>query len=191
MSMFILGLILFFGIHMVRIVAGPWRSRQIARLGEMPWKGIYSLLSLAAFGLMLWGYGQTRAAPELWLTPLWARHLAALLTLPVFVLVLAAYVPGNHFKAALGHPMLAGIKLWALAHLLCNARLGDLLLFGSFLAWSVLAFVACRRRDRAAGVRYRAGSMGASALVLVLGLGTWAGFAFYGHSWLIGVRPFV
>ena len=190
MGILILGLVLFFGIHMVRIVAGPWRSSQIARLGEKPWKGIYTVVSLTGFGLMLWGYGQTRAEPELWLMPLWTRHLAALLTLPAFVLLVAAYVPRNHFKAAVGHPMLAGVKLWALAHLLCNTRLGDLLLFGAFLAWSVAAFVACRRRDRAEGVRYSAGTVGGSALVLVLGVGAWAGFALYGHAWLIGMRPF-
>lgn len=190
MGILILGLVLFFGIHMVRIVAGPWRSRQIARMGEKPWKGIYTVVSLAGFGLMLWGYGQTRVESELWLMPLWTRHLAALLTLPAFVLLVAAHVPRNHFKAAVGHPMLAGVKLWALAHLLCNARLGDLLLFGTFLAWAVLAFVACRRRDRAEGVRYSAGTVGGSALVLVLGVGAWAGFALYGHAWLIGMRPF-
>jgi uncharacterized membrane protein len=190
MDMLVLGLVLFFGIHMVRIVAGPWRSRQIERMGAMPWKGIYSVISLAGFGLMLWGYGQTRAAPELVLMPLWTRPLAALLTLPAFVLLVAAYVPRNHFKAALGHPMLASVKLWSLAHLLCNMRLGDVLLFGSFLAWSVLAFVASRRRDRADGVRYSAGTLGASALVLALGVGAWAWFAMVGHGRLIGIRPF-
>lgn len=184
------GLLLFFGVHMVRIVAGPWRLRQIERLGLNGWKGIYSLISLAGFALLLWGYGQTRGMPELWLLPRFTRHLAALLTLPAFLLLVAAYVPRNHLKAAIGHPMLAGVKLWALAHLLCNARVGDLLLFGTFLAWAVLAFVTSRRRDRAEGVQYAKGTATGTALVLVIGLLAWAGFAVVGHAWLIGVRPF-
>jgi uncharacterized membrane protein len=180
------GLLLFFGIHMVRIVAAPWRTRQIERLGPQAWRGVYSVLSLAGFALMIWGYSQTRGVPDLWQWPRAMRHVAALLTLPAFVLIVAAYVPRNHFKAAIGHPMLAGTKLWALAHLLCNARLGDLLLFGTFLAWAVVAFVASRKRDRAQGTRYAAGSVA----TVVIGVAAWAGFALVGHGWLIGVRPF-
>lgn len=184
------GLLLFFGIHMVRIVAAPWRTRQIERLGPLAWRGVYSVLSLVGFALMIWGYSQTRGVPDLWQWPRAMRHVAALLTLPAFVLITAAYVPRNHFKAAIGHPMLAGTKLWALAHLLCNARMGDLLLFGTFLAWAVVAFVASRKRDRAAGTRYAPGSVGGSVATVVIGVAAWAGFAMVGHGWLIGVRPF-
>lgn len=190
MAILVFGLLLFFGIHLVNVVAGPWRSRQIASFGLNAYKGIYSLISLAGFILMIWGYSQARDAAELWLLPRFTRHLAALFTLPAFVLLVAAYVPGNHLKAKIGHPMLAGVKLWALAHLLCNARPGDVLLFGTFLAWSVLTFVCCRRRDRAQGVQYRAGNIGATLTTIGIGALAWAGFAFFGHAWLIGVRPF-
>ncbi len=190
MTILLLGLLVFFSVHSVRIVADGWRSRQIARLGESRWKGLYSLASLAGLVLIVWGYGLARTAPELWIPPLWTRHLAALLTLPAFVLLAAAYVPGSRIKALIGHPMLAGVKLWALAHLLANGRPGDVLLFGALLAWSVIAFIAARRRDRTAGTHYAPGSASGDALVVAVGLSAWALFAFYGHAWLIGVRPF-
>ena len=190
MTLLLLGLLLFFGAHAIRIVAAPWRARQIARLGENRWKGLYSLVSLAGLALMVWGYGLTRAAPELWHHPVWTRHLAALLTLPAFVLLVATYVPGSRIKAWIGHPMLAGVKLWALAHLLANSRPGDLLLFGAFLVWAVIAFIAARRRDRAANTRYPAGKTSGDVLVVAIGLSAWVLFALYGHAWLVGVRPF-
>ncbi len=190
MTILLLGLLIFFSAHSVRIVADGWRSRQLARLGENRWKGLYTLVSLAGLGLIVWGYGFTRAAPELWNQPVWTRHLAALLTLPAFVLLTAAYVPGSRIKAAIGHPMLAGVKLWALAHLLANGRPGDVLLFGAFLGWSVIAFISSRRRDRAAGVRTAPGNASGDALVVAVGLSAWVLFAFYGHAWMIGARPF-
>jgi uncharacterized membrane protein len=190
MEALVLGLLIFLGAHSVRIFADGWRSRQIARMGENRWKGLYSLLSLVGLVLIVWGYGQTRAAPDLWTPPVWTRHVAALLTLPAFVLLAAAYVPRNHMKAAIGHPMVAGVKLWALAHLLANGRPGDVVLFGAFLVWAVLDFVSSRRRDRAAGTTYPAGTLSGDLLAVAIGLIAWVLFAFYGHQWLIGVRPF-
>ena len=149
MSWLILGLLLFLGLHSVRVFAEPWRLTVRARLGENTWKGLYSLLSLLGLVLVVWGYGLARAQPVvLWTVPAWTRHLAAPLTLLAFVLLVAAYVPGNALKARLHHPMVLGVKLWALAHLLANNTLADLLLFGGFLLWSVLSFRAARARDR-------------------------------------------
>jgi uncharacterized membrane protein len=105
-------------------------------------------------------------------------------------LLIAAYIPANHLKARLGHPMLLGTKFWALAHLLANGRLGDVLLFGSFLLWAALAFSASRKRDRREGKQYPAGKLGNTLAVVLVGSAAWTGFAFYGHAWLIGVRPF-
>lgn len=191
MMYLVVGLLIFLGAHSIHIVAVGWRTRQLARFGEQGWKGIYSIVSLIGFALLVWGYGQTRAAPvDLWQPPLWARDIAALLTLISFVLLAAAYVPGNRIKAALGHPMLAGTKLWAFAHLIANGRLGDLLLFGAFLAWSVAGFIAARRRDCSAGTRYPAAGLARDALVLSVGVLAWGAFAFWGHLWLIGVAPF-
>ena len=191
MTALILGLLLFLGLHSVRILADGWRSRTIARVGEGPWKGVYTLLSLAGLALIVWGFGQARATPTvLWATPVWARHLAALLMMVSLVLLAAAYVPGNQIKARLHHPMVLGVKAWAGAHLLANNTLAEWLLFGAFLAWAVLNFRAARQRDRAAGAVYPAGTLGATLVAVLAGLLAWAVLAFWAHGWLIGVRPF-
>ncbi len=191
MTFLILGLIVFLGLHSIRIFADGWRSAQVQRLGEGAWKGIYSLFSLASFGLIVWGFGLARQYPVLlWMPPVGMRHVAGLLMLIAFVLLAAAYVPRNAFKARLHHPMLLAAKVWAFAHLLSNGRLADLVLFGAFLAWAVACFISARKRDRAAGRQYPAGTAGATAATLVIGIAAWAGFAFWLHATLIGVRPF-
>jgi uncharacterized membrane protein len=191
MTMLIAGLVIFLGLHSLRVFAEGWRTRTRERMGVDAWKGLYSVLSLAGLALIVWGYAAARQHPvPLWVPPVWSRHLASLLTLPAFILLLAAYVPGNAFKARLHHPMLLGVKFWALAHLLANGALADLLLFGGFLAWAALAFRAARRRDRADGVAYAAGRWVPTVVTGALGLATWAAFALWAHAAWIGVRPF-
>jgi uncharacterized membrane protein len=191
MSYLVLGLIIFLGAHSVRIFAEDWRARSIARIGPLPWKGIYSLVSIAGFVLIVWGYGQARLTSGLlYDPPLYTRHIASLLMLISFVLVAAAYVPGNHLKAAIGHPMVAGVKLWAFAHLISNGRTAEVILFGAFLAWAIVDFIAARKRDRAAGTRHPAGRAVRTALTVIAGVAAWAAFAMWAHLWLIGVRPF-
>ena len=187
----ILGLVLFLGLQSVRIVAGDWRDAQVARLGLLQWKGVYALVSALGLGLIIWGYGLARAEPVvLWLPPVWTRHVAALLTVPAFILLVAAYLPGSQIKARIGHPMVAGVKIWALAHLLANGNLDDAILFGAFLVWAVASFVSSRRLDRIAGRSYVAQGWSRDAAVAGIGLAAWAGFAFWGHTWLIGAKPF-
>ena len=191
MAVLVLGLVIFLGTHSLRIVADGWRTAQRARLGEMTWKGLYSLVSLAGFALVVWGVALARhQAVPVWLPPPALRHVAALLTLVAFVLILSTYVPGNRIRSALHHPMLLGVQAWALAHLLANGMLHDIVLFGAFLAWSVCCFVSARRRDRAANVAYPAGTTGATAVAVIVGTVIWALFAFWLHGVLIGVRPF-
>jgi uncharacterized membrane protein len=191
MSALILGLLLFFATHSARIFAEDTRARLIARHGLAKWKLAYSLVSAVGFALIVWGYGQARLEPvPLWVPPLWTRHLASLLTLPAFVLVAAAYVPGTLMKAKLGHPMVAGVKLWALAHLIANGTLADLLLFGSFLVWAIADFASARRRDRAARLVPPKGAIGRDAVAVAVGLVAWFAFARYLHLWLFGVAPF-
>ena len=123
MGMLILGLVLFLGVHSTRIVADGWRTAMRARLGGGAWKGLYALLSIAGFVLLVWGYGLARQQPvALWQPPAGMRHVAALLTLIAFVLLAAAYVPRNAIKARLHHPMVLAVKVWALAHLLANGK---------------------------------------------------------------------
>lgn len=191
MTLLILGLVLFLGTHSVRIFAEGWRRATIARLGEGGWKGAYSVLALAGFVLIVWGYGQARLDPVvLWNPPTGMRHLASLLTLASFVLLAAAYVPGNHLKAKLHHPMVLAVKVWALAHLLANQTLADMVLFGAFLVWAVLDFRAARVRDRADGTVYLHGHAGRTVAAVVAGVAGWAVFAFWAHGALFGVRPF-
>lgn len=190
MLVLVSGLVLFLGVHSVRIVADGWRAARIAAMGEGAWKSAFSLVSAVGLVLIVWGYGLSRHAPvELWSAPTWSRHLASLLTLVAFVLIVAAYVRHSRLRAIVGHPMLAGVKLWALAHLLSNGTAADLLLFGSFLVWAILAFRAARRRDRAEGI-VRSGSWSKDLVPVVVGTAGWFVFALYLHGPLIGVRPF-
>jgi len=187
----ILGLAIFLGVHSVRIFAEDWRIRRLSQMGEGAYKGVYSILSVVGFALIIWGFGMARETPQLlWTPPLGLRHAASLLTLIAFVLLVAAYVPGNAFKARLHHPMVLAVKTWALAHLVANGNLAHLILFGAFLAWGVLDYVSARRRDRALGTAYGSSSAGRTGITAALGLAAWAGFAFWGHGLLIGIRPF-
>ncbi|HEU4458285.1 MAG TPA: NnrU family protein [Methylibium sp.] len=191
MLLLLLGLVIFLGAHSTRIVADGWRDGVVARIGAKRWKGLYALVSLVGFVLIVVGYGLARQQPVvLWQPPVWTRHAASLLVLVAFVLLAAPYVKGNAFATRLRHPMLIGTKLWAFAHLLANGTLADLLLFASFLAWAVLCFRSARRRDRAAGLHGTPGDTAATVKTVVAGVVGWAVFAFWLHGALIGVRPF-
>lgn len=188
MTILIVGLLVFLGVHSVRIISDEWRSAQIARIGLNAWKGLYSLVSLAGFALIVWGYGLMRVAPaELWNPPTWMRYPASLLMLASFILLVAAYIPRNRIKAMVGHPMIIGVKVWTFAHLVTNGRLGDVVLFGAFLAWAVLDFRAARQRDRASRKTDAAGTWANAAIAVVIGVAGWVVFARYLHMSLIGV----
>ena len=191
MIVLIIGLLLFLGSHSIKILAPGQRDALVARWGEQKWKGLISLVSLAGFVMLVWGYGQARMEPTwLWVSPVWTRHLAALLMLPAMILLVAAYVPGTHIKSRIGHPMVLATKIWAVAHLFANGTLADLLLFGSFLAWAVMDFIASRRRDRAAGTTYPAVGVSRDAIAVIIGLVLYGAFAGKLHLWLMGVAPF-
>ena len=189
MTLLVLGLILFLGTHCFSMARGR-RAAVIGRIGEGPFKGLYSLLSLAGIVLIAIGYGQYRASGYIpvWDPPVWTRHLALLLVLIAFICVPAAYLPG-HIKHRLKHPMLAGVKIWAFAHLLANGDLGSILLFGSVLAWAVVARISAKRRDVAAqhgGTAAPAGWRN-DILAVVIGTVVYLVFAFWLHPLLIGV----
>lgn len=191
MTILIAGLALFFVTHSIGIAAPEWRAHRVAAMGEKRWKLVYSLVSLVPLALIVWGYGDARSnATLLYAPPPGMRHVTALLTVAGFVLIAAAYVPGTRIKAALGHPMTAGIALWALGHLLANGRLPAVILFGTFLVWSIVTFAVRRGRDRVRDVRYPDGSLAKDAIAVVAGIVLSLVFALFLHGPLIGVRPF-
>jgi len=191
MLVLVVGLVIFLGVHSVSIVAPAWRTATVARLGELPWKGLYSLASAVGLALIVVGYGMARRDPVVLYTPPAAlRHLALVVMLPVFPLLFAAYLPGR-IRAAAKHPFLLAVKLWALAHLLANGMLADVLLFGAFLAWAVVDRISVKRRPAAQTHEAPAAPPGAAndAIALIGGLVVYAVFIFWAHRWIIGVSP--
>ncbi len=148
MAMLVLGLVIFLGLHSTRIVGEGGREKAIARLGEGPWKGVYSLLSLIGFALIIWGFAQARStAPLLWSPPVWARHTALTLMLISFILLGAYIFKKSHFAVAVHHPMVWAVAIWSAGHLLANGSAADLLLFGAFLIWAVADLFSSLGRD--------------------------------------------
>jgi uncharacterized membrane protein len=193
MNTLLLGLLLFLGMHSARIFAEQGRHALQARIGATAFKGLYALVSLLGFYLVLKGYGEARLDPiAVWAPPKGMRHLAVLLMLPAMVLLVAAYIPRNALKNRLKHPMVLSVKVWALAHLSSNGNVADLVLFGSFLVWAVLCFRAARQRDRAAEnelietpgpLRQR------TLLTWGIGIAAWLVLLAGGHTYLVGVSP--
>jgi uncharacterized membrane protein len=191
MTYLIIGLLLFFGVHSVGIVAPAWRDRTAARLGDPMWKALYSLASVIGFVLMVQGYALVRLDPTvLYAPPPWLRHVAALLMLPVFPLLLAAYLPGR-IKAAVKHPMLTATKTWALAHLLVNGTVADVLLFGGFLAWAVADRIAVGKRSAQRRTPGAPPSGLNDVIAVIGGLALYLVFVVWAHQRFIGVPPFL
>ena len=193
MTWLIIGLVLFFGVHSVSIVSRSARDSLMQRLGEGPWKGLYSLVAAAGLVLIVVGYAAARVQPVvLYQPPVWTRHLALLLMLPSLVLLAAAYTNG-HIRRVTQHPMLLATKLWATAHLLANGTLADVLLFGAFLLWAVADRIALKRRAPGAQLGAAAQTakpkVASDLIALLLGLAAYAWLVVQGHAWLIGVSP--
>ncbi|MGB5474721.1 MAG: NnrU family protein [Gammaproteobacteria bacterium] len=186
MSLLIIGLLLFFATHSISIVNVSWRNRIAARIGTLSWQGLYSMAALAGLLLIIWGYGLARQDPVvLYLPPAWLRHGAMLLLIFMFPLLLATYLPGR-IQTVTKHPMLIATKLWALAHLLANGNLADVLLFGSFLTWAVVDRISLKKRPVQVVPALPASRIN-DVLAIVLGLALYVVFVFWGHGWLIGV----
>ena len=191
MTVLLLGLVVFLGVHSVSIAAPAWRSAQIARLGERPWKGLYSIVAGIGLALLIVGYGLARREPVVLYTPPAAlRHLALVVMLPVFPLLFAAYLPGRISRVA-KHPMLLATKLWATAHLLANGTLADVLLFGGFLAWAIADRVSVKRRAADAARTAPGAPPGPmnDAIAVIGGLAVYALTVFWLHRVAFGVSP--
>ncbi|MFN3743897.1 MAG: NnrU family protein [Hyphomicrobiaceae bacterium] len=185
MILLILGLILFVGAHLVPTQV-EMRAGAVARFGENTYKGLFSLVAFAGLFLIIYGFGLARHAPSanplLWDPPRWTRHATMTLMLPVFVLLAAAYLPGR-ISAALKHPMLVSVKLWAFAHLLVSARLANLILFGALLAWAVYDRISVKRR----GIAIKSGPVRNDFIALAIGIAAYAFMVLWGHTLLIGI----
>ena len=197
MTQLILGLVLFLGAHSVRIWADGWRNQTIEAYGEKAFKGVNALVSILGFYLLVVGYGEARLQTvALWNPPIFTKHISMLLMLLSSILLIAAYIPRNHFKMRLKHPMVLSVKVWALSHLLANGNLADLVLFGSFLIWAVLNFRSARARDRAQVQNSDANeeaalkpNLLATLIALFGGMGLWAVITFVLHAKVVGVAP--
>ncbi len=210
MTELILGLILFLGAHSVRIVADDWRTQKMEALGEKAFKGVHALISLLGFYLLVVGYGEARLQTVvIWNPPTATRHISLLLMLFSSILMVAAYIPRNHLKIRMGHPMVLSVKVWALSHLLANGNLADMLLFGAFLIWALLNFKSARVRDRVqvqlpdSNAEVNAGVSSASLpedvpvkpnlvatlITLAGGIALWAVITFVLHAKVVGVAP--
>lgn len=188
MSTLILGLLLFLGVHSIAIVAPHWRDRMAARLGP-GWRGVYALIALLGFVLIVRGYAAARLTPQvLYVPPGWIRHVTMTLMLPVFPLLLAAHLPGR-IKTVLKHPMLVATKLWAVAHLLSNGMLADMLLFGGFLLWAVVDRISLQRRP-ARAIKTAPATPYNDWIAVIAGLGLYGIFVVWAHARLIGMALF-
>ncbi|MCG8609044.1 MAG: NnrU family protein [Pseudomonadales bacterium] len=188
MIVLIVGLVLFLGVHSISIFNVSWRNQMVTRYGEQRFKGVYSLVALAGFVLIVWGYGLARMEPVVvYNPPFWLRHVAMLLLIPVFPLLVAAHLP-SRIGSIVKHPMLVAVKLWALAHLLANGMLADLLLFGAFLGWAVADRISVKKRPVTPVTPPPTGARN-DIIVIVAGLALFIVFSLWLHAWLIGVAP--
>ena len=186
MTLLILGLVLFLGIHSLSIVALPARDAMAAGIGEWPFKALYGVVAIIGLVLIVQGYGQARLDPTvLYVPPEWTRHITMLLMLPAFPALLAAYLPGR-ISRTLSHPMLVAVKAWALSHLLVNGTLAAVLLFGGFLAWAVVDRISMKRRPARPNPRAPESPFN-DVIAVVGGLGIYLAFVFWLHAKWIGV----
>jgi uncharacterized membrane protein len=188
MTKLIAGILVFFGIHSVSMLALDWRNGIAQRLGTRAWQGIYSVVSAIGLYLLISGYGAARHVAEvLYVPPTWLRYVAAVLMLPAFTLALASVLPGR-IQARARHPLLVATKLWAVAHLLTNGSVADVLLFGAFLLWAIAVRISLKHRP-ARPLKTLPASGANDAIAVVGGLALYALFVLWLHARWIGVAP--
>jgi len=189
LGILIIGLVVFLGDHLF-ITRRDARAAAIARFGTQTYRAIFALVALIGLALIIWGYGQYRAHDwiQIWSPPTFMRHMTVGLMLLAVILFTSAFIP-SHIKAKAKHPMLAGVKTWALAHLLSNGDLGSILLFGSFLAWGVYARIAAKRRGDV-GTTIAPVGWTNDVIVVVLGIVIYLALGYAFHPIVIGVPVF-
>ncbi|AUC96630.1 MULTISPECIES: NnrU family protein [Bradyrhizobium] len=183
----ILGLVLFLGVHVLTSLR-ELRASLVNAMGEGAYKGVYSLVSAAGLALIVWGFAHYRATGwiDVWTPPTAFRHITVALMLPAVILVVASYIRGRIYTT-LKHPMLAGVKLWAFAHLLANGDLGSIILFGSFLGWAVYDRISLKRRADAGAPPIPVGGVTNDLIAVAVGIIAYLALAFAFHPVVIGV----
>jgi len=190
MAILVLGLVIFLGLHSTRIVAEGARATAVARLGEGPWKGIYSLLSAIGFVLIIWGFARARYdAPLLWTPAPGARYATIFLMLVSMLLFAGYFVKQSHIAVAVHHPMVWSVAVFGAAHLIANGSAADVVLFGAFFVWALADLTSSYARDRRNGVVYPEPSWSATAAAIVIGVALWIVIGRFLHVWLFGVSP--
>jgi len=186
----IVGLAVFVGAHVFVTMREP-RASVITRIGEGPYKGLFSLVSLIGVILIAWGFARYRSLGyiEVWSPPAWTRHVTLLLVWPAIIFIVAAYIPGD-IKRHLKHPMLVGVKLWAVAHLISNGDLGSIILFGSILAWAVYDRITLKRRTDPGAPPIPIGGRRNDFFAVAVGTVLYFALAIWFHPWVIGVPVF-
>ena len=189
MALFLIGLVIFLASHSCRIFAESWRNQMIDRLGEVKWKGLYTIISLIGFIIMVIGYGQARQdTVVLWQPNVALIYIALALNLVAFIFLAGSSPSNNAIRLKLKHPMILGVKVWALAHLISNGTLINLILFGAFLIWAVLDFRSARKRPVLIAEQAQV-STKATVITIASGVILWIVFLFGLHQYLIGVSP--
>lgn len=192
MALLILGIVLFLGLHLIRVVAPGLRTSLIASLGEGGWKIAYSIASIIALIVLIYGFGQARDMTPIWSPPFWMSHITILLMLFAMICLIASLLPAGHIAVRTKHPMVLSVKIWALAHLLSNGDGAAILLFAAFLAWGVILRISLKRRERAGEITLRPFvSAKYDLYAVVIGVIVWTLIIWKLHAWIIGVSPLV
>jgi uncharacterized membrane protein len=190
LAILIIGLLVFLGPH-VFVTRRKARAALIARVGEWPYRALFALVSIAGIVLIGWGFADYRAHGliPVWTPPGWTRHVTVALVWPAIILVTAAYIPGD-IKRTLKHPLLAGVKLWAVAHLISNGDLGGIILFAAILAWAVFDRISLKSRADPGGPPIPAGGWGNDVTAVIVGTLVYLALGFVFHPLVIGVPAF-
>jgi uncharacterized membrane protein len=193
MTLLIVGIIIFLGLHLIRVIAPGFRQSMIDSLGENGWKLAYSIVSILALILLIYGFGQARQVTGLLYTPpVWMAHITLTLMLLAMICLVASLLPAGYIAVKAKHPMVLSVKIWAFSHLLANGETSSVLLFGAFLAWGVILRIALKRRERAGELKLRPFVSGKYDLyAVIIGAIAWALITFKLHELLIGVAPIV
>jgi uncharacterized membrane protein len=191
MAWLVVGIILFLGVHLVRVFAPGFRQSMIDRLGQSGWRGVYSIVSLLTLVLLIYGFSVARyETTVLYSPPVWMAHITLTLMLLAMICLAASLLPAGYIASKTKHPMVLSVKIWAFAHLLANGDSASVLLFAAFLAWGVILRIALKRRERAGELTLRPFvSARYDLLAVVIGAVAWGLIIWKLHEWIIGVSP--